>query len=309
MAYQPLISVVMNCLNGEKFVRQAIESVFAQTYTNWEIIFLDNASIDRTSEIAQSFGKRVRYFKNFETEPLGKARNQALQRAKGELIAFLDSDDVWFPDKLLKQVPLFENRPEIGLVYSDTKLFFKDSGFEKSYFTVNRFKPVRGYIFDDLLNKYTIPMVTTVIRIEVLQNMSQWFDPSYQVCDDYDFFMRVCSNWQVDYVETSLARCLIHSEATTFRMHRFGPGEMARTLIKLRSANDDFDMLYGPAAEKLSQQITYKQGVSYWRDDLNSEARREFAKYIWDKKFIFAFVACCFPFEWVERARNFYRFK
>jgi len=309
MTYQPLVSIIMNCLNGERFVSQAIESVFAQTYPNWEIIFLDNASTDRTSEIAQSFGARVRYFKNLQTVPLGEARNQALQKTKGELVAFLDADDAWFPDKLLKQVPLFENRPEIGLVYSDTELIFEHKGHTKNYFEAHQCKPLRGYIFEDLLKTYTIPMLTTVIRIEVLRNMSQWFDSSYQVCDDFDFFMRVCYDWQVDFVETSLARCFIHSEAVTVRMHRLGPGEMSRTLKKLRSAHENFDVLYGSAAAYLTRQISYKQGISYWREGLKSQARLEFTKYLSKKKFIFAFLLSYLPFVWVEQVRGFYNTK
>jgi glycosyltransferase involved in cell wall biosynthesis len=307
MAYQPLVSVVMNCLNGERFVRKAIESVFAQTYTHWEIIFIDNASTDRTLEIAQSFGERVRYFRNLQTEPLGKARNQALQKTKGELIAFLDVDDTWFPEKLFMQVPLFENRPEIGLVYSDTELFFEDKGFGKSYFKANQCKLLRGCIFEDMLNHYAIPMLTTVVRREVLCNMSQWFDASYQVCDDFDFFMRVCYDWQVDFVEITLARCLIHSEAATVRQYKLAPGEMARTLLKLRSAHEDFDVLYGSAATNFSLQITYKQGISYWQEGLNSQARREFAKYRSKKKFILAFMASYLPFTLIKQIRHFLR--
>lgn len=306
MIYKPLVSVVMNCLNGEQFISKAIESVFAQTYSNWEIIFLDNASTDHSIEIAQSFGDRVRCFKNERTVPLGEARNQALKKVKGELVAFLDVDDIWFPDKLTRQVPLFEGRPEIGIVYSDTDLLNEDRACSELYFKVHQCKPLRGYIFESLLKHYAIPMLTTVVRIEVLQKMPQWFDSSYQVCDDFDFFMRVCYDWEVDYVNTSLASCLIHSAATTVRMHRFAPSEMAKTLEKLRSTHEDFDERFGLSATKLSEQITYKQGVSYWRDGLGPQARREFAKYLTKKKYLYTYVASYFPFSLIERARNFY---
>src|SRR4051812_14335850 len=94
------VSIIMNCLNGERFVSKAIESVISQEYPDWEIIFLDNASTDLSGEIAQSYGERIRYFRNEVCVPLGAARNQALSLARGEFIAFLDVDDCWLPSKL-----------------------------------------------------------------------------------------------------------------------------------------------------------------------------------------------------------------
>ncbi len=118
----PLISVIMNCLNCAKYLKEAIDSVYAQTYTNWEIIFWDNASTDRSAEIARSYDGRLRYFRGSETVPLGEARNRALEQARGEFIAFLDCDDLWMPQKLEKQLPLFDD-PEVGLVFSDSIIF------------------------------------------------------------------------------------------------------------------------------------------------------------------------------------------
>ncbi len=304
MAFEPTVSVVMNCLNGERFVRAAIESIYAQTYPNWEIIFLDNASTDGTAEIARSFDMRLRYFCNARTVPLGEARNQALQQARGELIAFLDADDVWFPDKLAIQVPLFNGRPEIGLVFGDTELRFENPDRVQSYFETHRYKPPRGHIFESLLKHYTVPMLTAIIRADALRQMPQWFDPTYQVCDDFDFFMRLCYDWRVDYVDTCLASCLIHSAAATVRLHRFGPREMARTLEKLRAAHHDFDRRYGAAAAEMSRQITYKQGISLWRDGDGSAARREFGRYFPQRKFLAAYCASFFPLTLIERVRH-----
>ena len=102
--YQPLVSVIMNCYNGEKYLREAIDSVYAQTYKNWEIIFWDNASTDTSAEITNTYDSKLRYFKGEKTIALGAARNKALEKCSGEYISFLDVDDMWIEEKLELQV-------------------------------------------------------------------------------------------------------------------------------------------------------------------------------------------------------------
>ena len=92
---EPLVSVIMNCYNSDRYLREAIDSVFAQSYQNWEIIFFDNASTDQSAEIAKSYGPKLRYFRGESTVLLGAARNRAFEKAAGQYFAFLDCDDIW----------------------------------------------------------------------------------------------------------------------------------------------------------------------------------------------------------------------
>ena len=116
---EPLVSVIMNCFNGEKYLRKAIDSVLAQTYRNWEIIFWDNQSTDRSAKIFKSYNNQnLKYFYAPKHTLLYEARNFALEHAIGELYAFLDVDDWWDTKKLEKQIPLFDD-PEVGLVYGN----------------------------------------------------------------------------------------------------------------------------------------------------------------------------------------------
>ena len=85
---QPLISIIMNCYNGERFLKSAIDSVFSQTYSNWEIIFWDNASTDSSAKIANSFDERIKYFFNDKKTPLGEARVFAVKKASGKYLLF-----------------------------------------------------------------------------------------------------------------------------------------------------------------------------------------------------------------------------
>ena len=110
-----LVSVIINCFNGEKYLREAIDSVYAQTYEDWEIIFWDNHSSDCSAEIAKSYDHKLKYFLAKEHTSLGEARNLALQEANGDYVAFLDSDDKYLPDKIKVQLAAMQ---ESGLILS-----------------------------------------------------------------------------------------------------------------------------------------------------------------------------------------------
>ncbi|NQV76308.1 MAG: glycosyltransferase family 2 protein, partial [Bacteroidetes bacterium] len=115
----PLVSVIMNCHNGEKYLQEALESVLVQTYENWELIFWDNQSTDASSTIVNGYKhENFHYFYAPRHTVLYEARNYAIAKASGEFYAFLDVDDFWVKEKLEKQLEMFEDR-EVGLVYGN----------------------------------------------------------------------------------------------------------------------------------------------------------------------------------------------
>lgn len=107
-----LVSIVMPCYNSEEFIRQSIESVFSQTYSNYEILVIDDHSQDKTVSIVRQLenlsNNRIRLFVNKQRMGAAYCRNKALREAKGRWVAFLDSDDMWLPDKLEKQIAFME---------------------------------------------------------------------------------------------------------------------------------------------------------------------------------------------------------
>ena len=120
MTEKPLVSVIINCYNGEKYLREAIDSVMAQTYENWELVFWDNQSTDSTREIVECYNSpKIRYFYAPEHTPLGEARNKALERVEGELVAFLDCDDIWKPAFLEMGVRFLKKNTNCGAFYSN----------------------------------------------------------------------------------------------------------------------------------------------------------------------------------------------
>ncbi len=136
---QSLISVIVNCYNGEKFLKTCIESILQQTYRNLEIIFWDNKSTDNSKKILENFSdNRIHYFKAEKFTKLYEARNLAIKKAKGKYIAFLDVDDWWLPEKLEKQIILFQKDNSLKMVYSNFYVvddkYKKKNIFQKNYY-------------------------------------------------------------------------------------------------------------------------------------------------------------------------------
>jgi glycosyltransferase involved in cell wall biosynthesis len=117
----PLVSVIIPAYNAEKFVAETIESVQAQTYTNWELIIVDDGSTDLSANIIKEYvnkDTRIQYWYQSNGRQ-GKARNYAISKAKGTHLAFIDADDLWHPKKLEKQIHVFEEYPQVDLVYTN----------------------------------------------------------------------------------------------------------------------------------------------------------------------------------------------
>lgn len=119
---ESLVSIIMPVYNSEKFIDEAIQSVLSQTYKNWELIIVDDCSKDNSLQIIQGYVKKDSRIHLYQTDkPSGSPthpRNVAIEHAQGRYIAFLDSDDAWFPSKLSEQIPLFDNA-KIAVVYSN----------------------------------------------------------------------------------------------------------------------------------------------------------------------------------------------
>lgn len=135
----PLVSVIMPAYNAGPYIGEAIQSILDQTFANWDLIVVDDGSTDNTAEVVATFlsDRRIRYHKQPNGgEPV--ARNTGIELSHGNLIAWLDADDIWFPEKLAKQIEIFAEYPEVG--FCGTGLVTVDSkGLEKSRITRNPF--------------------------------------------------------------------------------------------------------------------------------------------------------------------------
>lgn len=206
---KPLVSVIINCYNGEKYLKEAIDSVYAQTYDCWEIIFWDNASSDSSELIAKSYDCRLRYYRGDENIPLYAARNKALSHCLGDFIAFIDSDDIWLPEKLEKQIPLFSN-PAISLVYGDSYVFNEQGIIRQN---LKHRVAYFGDSFVDLLKNYMLHILTVVIRRSIIDRYDLSFNDTLNIVGDAEFFLKVAYYSQLAYTPDVVAKWRLHNES------------------------------------------------------------------------------------------------
>jgi glycosyltransferase involved in cell wall biosynthesis len=185
----PKVSVIMNCYNGEKYLREAISSVFAQSFTDWEIVFWDNQSTDSTAEIVKSYGaSRIRYFRSPEFTSLGEARRNAVNVAQGEWIAFLDSDDIWQPNKLMIQMTALAGTDYV-FAYAGILEITADGVPIRS--VIPRY--TSGNLLEKLLIQFDVNMVTPVIRRNFLVDHKINFEPEMTASEEYNIFVRLAA--------------------------------------------------------------------------------------------------------------------
>jgi len=187
----------MNCYNGEKYLQEAIDSVYAQSYKNWEIIFWDNASKDLSANIAKSYDSKVKYFFSNKTISLGHARNKAIEQSKGSYVAFLDVDDIWYPNKLEKQLSFFVTDDKLGLVYTNFHNYYLD-GSKVPGNKFFRFK--KGQVFKELLKNNFIVLSSVIIPKNIIVELKGF--PGYSWAEEYDLFLKIAYQYNIDFVKT-----------------------------------------------------------------------------------------------------------
>lgn len=213
----PLVSIIMNCHNSAKYLREALDSVYRQTFKDYEIIFWDNQSTDDSSKIAQSYGTPLKYFCGEEYVPLGAARNKAIEKATGKYIAFLDCDDIWLPEKLEKQVAQLKANESLGLVYSDC-LLIDGAGNASGKTVFSNIKPWRGMAFNELFQQNPVALLTAVITRDALQKVGA-FNPKYEVAEEYDLWLRIAEHQPIDFIEQPLGKYRVHNQSATSKNH------------------------------------------------------------------------------------------
>jgi glycosyltransferase involved in cell wall biosynthesis len=218
----PTVSVIMNCYNGEKYLREAIDSVYAQTFTDWEIILWDDASMDGTEKIARSYDEKLKYYRGKKAVSLGQARIWAVEKAAGEFIAFLDQDDLWLPEKLREQVNILQNNPEIGLVYGRMEIMVNDDGINTpwgqsmhSYSKICEFVSLPdGWIFKNLLQSNFIPILSVLVRRSSYDAVGG-FDSNLNQVEDYDLFLKIAKDFKVYAVQKAFCIYRVHASNNT----------------------------------------------------------------------------------------------
>ncbi len=202
-----LVSICIGAYNRKDYIRECVDSVLAQTWSDREVIVVDHASTDGTREILQSYGTSIRLIlrdSNSGICPI--TRNQAAEAAQGEYIAFLDSDDVWYPEKLAKQVAFMEGHPDVPLCHTLCNVIDGQSrvvGIRHGAGVV----PETGMIFERLLEHCWVTISTVMVRKSLFAEVG-WFNPEAPygyLGEDHEFFLRVARRHPIGLVPEVLA--------------------------------------------------------------------------------------------------------
>lgn len=191
--YMPKVSVIIPTYNNSQYLLQAIASVHAQSYGPIEIIVIDDGSTDNTSEVIGALGGDIIYIKQSNGGP-AKARNKGIAVAKGDFVAFLDSDDIWLPDKIEKQIDFFRTHPEVVLVYSRAANF--NDGFMEKREEVFPVRVVSGFIFDEVLFGLLILLSSVVVKTSIIKE-NGCFDEALTTAEDTNFLLKVAYTYHL----------------------------------------------------------------------------------------------------------------
>ena len=209
-----LVSVILNCYNGEQYLRDALNSVISQTYKNWELIFWDNKSTDNSKKIFETYKKEnFKYFCSNEHTSLYAARNLAKQKCQGEFIAFIDADDTWEESKLEKQINLFNNKL-VGVVYGNLWIYNQKLKKKK---ILSKEKLLKGKIFNKIFSNYNIGIITAMIRKKVLIDNNINFMNNLNHIGDFDLFIKLSKVCEFDSIQEPVATYRIHGNNLSLR--------------------------------------------------------------------------------------------
>ncbi len=246
-----LISVIIPTHNRKLLLKRAIRSALKQSYTQIEIIVVDDASTDGTPEIVEAImDDRVRYHYVRGGRGSNHARNVGIGLSRGAFIAFLDDDDEWLPRKLEKQLALFKADSNVGLVFTGTKVIFDD--WHRHY---DNLPSLGGNLKRAILVKNQIGSTSTVmVRKEVLDG-SGAFDDTLGARQDHDLWIRICQQTRVAPVAEALV--IYHNSLS----HR----QISNSTQKYQEATDYLNVKYAALYEKMTdEERTLKEKNDLW---------------------------------------------
>jgi glycosyltransferase involved in cell wall biosynthesis len=212
----PLVSVILPVYNRATWIARAIDSVLAQSYRNFELIVVDDGSTDDTRAVLDRYRDRITIVTQ-ENRGAYVARNHALRIARGELIAFIDSDDAWLPNRLADQIPLFA-RPTVGLVFGDAVHMSADLELTKrTCFLVS--PPRRGRVAAEFARANFVPTTTVTVRRSCLDEAGG-FSEQNALSADYLMWFRIALRHDIDYVDHVVAHYTVHPAGISYDLGR-----------------------------------------------------------------------------------------
>ncbi|MFC1704052.1 glycosyltransferase [Candidatus Omnitrophota bacterium] len=262
-----LVSIILPAFNSARYINEAITSVLAQDYGQWELLVIDDGSTDATGDIVQRINDtRIRYIK---VEHMGNycARNTGICRAQGEYIAFLDSDDIWLKNKLSAQVDILNSDESIGICCSEYYVVFNDDKeqlFVNPQHSFSEHLLTQGVFIKRLLFDNFILTSSAMVRKKCIDRIGV-FDTTFKNAMDYDMWLRLALNYKAHYLEGK------------YVMKRVHPGNISRDRVTSLKAllyifknfdayvtgTDFFNEEYLQIIRRKIQKTMYHLGLAY----------------------------------------------
>jgi len=277
----PLVSIVIPAFNNAEYIEQTVQSALDQTYLNIEVIVVDDGSTDNTLEILKVFEDKIRIIAQDNGGP-ASARNAGIKESRGEYIAFLDGDDLFFDNKIEIQMNIFESYGQIALIYSNIqKIDEEDVPLKTEY---KRRRPT-GDIFKRLFRKNRIPLSTVIVKKSALDEVGLFDeDPELISVEDYDLWLRFAARFPAYYTSRTLVKYRIHSQGISRNINRSFLGEQKVILNNWDAYKSQYPYDAGLLNERLAR-LYFEFGFEHFYVENYIEARARFLDSLCFKKY------------------------
>jgi glycosyltransferase involved in cell wall biosynthesis len=298
-----MISVIIPTYNSGIFISEAIHSVLRQTCTDYEIIVIDDGSTDNTRGIIENNFPQIRYF-YIPNQGAASARNYGIRRARGEFIAFLDADDLWLPEKLEKQLKVFNADQELMLVFTEHR-GFDTTGFRETIF-LKKERLMKGDIVKNIFFYSHVALPTVMVRRQVFQEIG-YFDDNLKVAEDDNLWMRIALKYRIHLLDEVLVHCrFTENSLSRTAINLFDGGLKSIDLIENKYTDLKKRLGQGNIRRKKSEIYNY-YGYYYFSKGEHEMSRRYLIKSIayYPQIFsVFYYFISFFPPSFMEKIRN-----
>ncbi|XWN36507.1 MAG: glycosyltransferase [Balneola sp.] len=238
-----LVSIITPVYNGEDFLDRSIKSVLSQTHQNWELLLIDDGSVDDSIRVIERYlsDERIKLLKNESNSGIPATRNKGIENSGGEYIALLDQDDEWFPDKLQKQVQIFNEQGNIyGLIYSNLEVRYDNGDVTERKKEIEPAAAISENL-ELMLLRNLISSPTVLIKKEVLDEVGLFDNSIKWGGDDYDLWIRIAHKYKFFYIDEVLSIRYEHQQNYSADKKRmmFRTIELAEKYIREFGVNPD----------------------------------------------------------------------
>ena len=266
------VSIIMNCYNGQEFLKESLDSVIKQTYKNWELIFYDNCSTDKSKKIFFDYKKKnknFKYFKSKKKEQLGIARYNALKKINGSFFLFFDCDDYLSPEKIRKQIKFFKKKT--SAVYSNS-LFFSRFRKRKIY---NNNEKIKKLTFYKLIENYNLSLDTVIFKTKQVKKLSHVLDKRFNLIHDLDLLIRLSKVSEINYCPFVLSHWRVHNTSSSnnaFKKFAYEKKIFEKKIMNIYPNDKKLKL----SLFKFTQKRLYEEFVGYLINDEKLKAKEIF---------------------------------